>query len=106
MYTPRLRYFNTNHLLVIVIFRSFNDDTSASDVAQCRMKCGEVRIWKKVVLSHSEHCLGTFLERMEFKTGTVLKKSYESYSYTELVSPPPDKPSAAINGTDRLTYPH
>jgi len=34
------------------------------------------------------------------------KKSYESYSYTKLVSPAPDKTSAAITGTERLTYPH
>jgi hypothetical protein len=69
------------------------------------MKCREVRIWKKVVVSHSEYCLGTFLERVEFKTSTVRKKRQESYFYSKLVSPAPDKP-AAIIGTYRFTYPH
>ena len=66
-----------HNLLVILSFRSFNDDTSASDVAQCRMKYGEVKIWKKVFVSLSEYCLGTFLERMEFKAGAVIKKLRE-----------------------------
>lgn len=34
------------------------------------------------------------------------EKSYESFSYTKMLSPATDKPSAAINGTDRLTYPY
>jgi len=34
------------------------------------------------------------------------KKSYDSYSYTKMLSPGPDKLSSAITGTDRLTYPY